>query len=317
MDGRMTRTMRNVLAAAAALLAAGCDLAEVSTAPGEDVVVVEAVLRTDQPRQEVLLHRALQGRFSGGVPGARVEVTGPDGQAHALVETTGCFRIDPEYQKSDPLDFRGSCYASSEFDVGWVAPGGTYDLRVETPDGRVIRGRTHVPHDFAVPSIPATQGSPGCSLAPYTGFTLLWTRAEGAASYVADLRINGLSGRLPGIGAPDPLELRGLAVSESDTTIALPAEFGVFERFNYPPELLKAIEKGFPVGVSMRLALAAADRNWVNSVRGGNFNPSGLIRISTVVGDGVGVFGSLHLKPFIILVGNAPSVPRCGLPGGA
>ena len=309
----MIRTITGMLAAAAALLAAGCDLAEVSTAPGEDVVVVEAVLRTDRPQQEVLLHRALQGRFSGGVPGARVVITGPDGRAHTLVESTGCFRIDPEYQQSDPLDFQGSCYASPEDDVAWLAAGGTYDLRVETADGRVIRGRTHVPHDFAVPSVEKAPETPGCSLLPNTGFTLTWTRAEGAASYVADLRIIGLAGRLPGIGVPEPFELRGVAVSDNDTTIVLPSEFGVFERFNYSAELLKAIENGFPDGVSMQLAVAAVDRNWLNSVRGGNFNPSGLIRISTVVGDGVGVFGSLVVKRYVIPVATLSNFPRCGL----
>ncbi|HEX8831711.1 MAG TPA: hypothetical protein VF705_11115, partial [Longimicrobium sp.] len=290
----MTWSTRAARVAAMALVAAGCNLAEVATEPGQDVVVVEAVLRNDEPLQQVLLHRALQGRFSGGVPGASVVVTGSDGRAHTLEESVGCYRIDPEYEASDSLQFPGTCYISPSTDGGWVVPGATYDLRVETADGRVIRGRTHVPGPLVVPSISgkATNGQPGCSLAPGTGFNLLWRQAEGAASYVADLSIRGLPHAL-NVPAPDPFELRGLAVSESDTTIALPREFGVFERFNYDIDLLKAIENGFPEGVSMSLALAAADRNWVNSVRGGNFNPSGLIRISTVVGDGVGVFGSL------------------------
>ncbi|HEU4558521.1 MAG TPA: DUF4249 family protein [Longimicrobium sp.] len=309
----MIRTIKGVLAGTAALLAAGCDLSEVSTTPGEEVVVVEAVLRTDQPRQEVLLHRALQGRFSGGVPGAHVVVTGDDGQAHTLVPSTNCYRIDPEYQESDPLDFQGSCYASPDYDLGWVTPGRTYDLRVETADGRVIQGRTHVPANFAVPSVAKNPQAPGCYLLPNTGFTLLWTRSEGAPSYVADLRIMNLAGRLPGIGVPDPFELRGLAVSDNDTTIAFPSEFGVFERFNYSAELLKAIENGFPNGVTMQLSVAAVDRNWLNSVRGGNFNPSGLIRISTVVGDGVGVFGSLVVKRYVIPVTFNSNFPKCGL----
>jgi len=304
----MTRMIRTALVAAVALLAGACDLAEVATAPGDDVVVVEAVLRTDRLNQQVLLHRSLQGRFSGGVPGARVTITGNAGEARTLAETTGCFRIDPAYQQADSLQFEGSCYASNgDFAV---RPGGIYELRVETADGRVIRGRTQIPADFTVPSVPVGSGSELiCSLAPETTFTLTWTRSPGAASYVADLSISGLAQL--GIAAPEPFDLRGLAVSDTDTTIALPAEFGVFERFNYDAELFKEIEDGFPGGIQLAVALAAADRNWVNSVRGGNFNPSGLIRISTVVGDGVGVFGSLVVKHITIPVRERTSIPRC------
>jgi hypothetical protein len=92
----------------------------------------------------------------------------------------------------------------------------------------------------------------------------------------------------------------------------LPGEFGVFERFNYDPDLFRAIDGGFPEGVDLSVALAAADRNWVNSIRGGNFNPSGLIRISTVVGDGVGVFGSLVVTHIQIPVTTRSGLPRCG-----
>jgi len=315
----MIRRVKPVLpVAAAALLAAGCDLAEVATEPGEDVVVVEAVLRTDQPRPSILLHRALQGRFAGGVPGAAVTVTGDDGVRHAFAQGAGeCYTIDSAYMQADSIDVDGTCYTSPLGDGAWVRPGGVYDLRVETPDGRVILGRTQVPADFAVPSLPAPrQGVRSCSLAPGTRFDLLWRRSENAASYVAEISIHGLNGRLGSIGSPEPLELRGLAVSDADTTIVLPTEFGVFERFNYDTDLLTAISGGFPEGTAMELVLAAADRNWVNSVRGGNFNPSGLIRISTVVGDGVGVFGSLVVKHGSITVSAGSRIPRCGVAAG-
>ncbi|HEX8243713.1 MAG TPA: hypothetical protein VF541_09465 [Longimicrobium sp.] len=316
------REVAKTLAAAAALaamvVAAGCDLTEVATEEGQDVVVVEAVLRTDFARQQVLLHRAVQGRLAGPVSGATVTVQGTDGVAHRLVENTGCFRIDPAYAQSDSLEFQGTCYISPGSDAGWMRAGGTYDLTVRTQDGRVIRGRTHVPGDFAVPSVPTSasiDGVPFCSLAPDSAFTLLWTRARDAASYVADLRITGLRAQLGGNGyeVPDPLELRGLSVSESDTTVLLPTEFGVFERLLYDSDLLKAIAGGFPENTNVDVVLAAADLNWVNSVRGGNFNPSGLIRISTVVGDGVGVFGSMVVKRAGIVVRRRLVAPRCGV----
>ncbi|HEX8431778.1 MAG TPA: hypothetical protein VF625_10835, partial [Longimicrobium sp.] len=95
------------------------------------------------------------------------------------------------------------------------------------------------------------------------------------------------------VDIPDPLELVGLAVSQQDTTIVLPTEFGLFDRFEIDNDALKAIQNGFPAGVVVEVDVAAADRNYVNGVRGGRFNPSGPVRISSVVGDGVGVFGSI------------------------
>ncbi|HEX6748870.1 MAG TPA: hypothetical protein VF092_16345 [Longimicrobium sp.] len=311
------REMKRAAAAATlAMVAASCDLAEVTTEPGDDVVVVEAVLRTDFPWQQVLLHRAIQGRFAGPVPGATVVVTGPDGAEHRLVErTSDCFRVDPAYARSDSLRVDGSCYTSGGTDTSWVRPGATYDLRVETPRGEVIRGRTHVPGDF-VPSIPMSS-SVGrfrtCSLAPESTLDVVWTRSPGAASYVGDLRVLGLRNafRDSGFDVPEPLELRGLSVSETDTTLVLPTEFGLFERLELDTELLAAISHGFPEGVAADFILAAVDLNWVNSVRGGNFNPSGQIRISTVVGDGVGVFGSMTVKRTFIFVQQQSGVPRC------
>jgi len=298
-----------------ACLAAGCEVAEVTTAPGEDVVVVEAVLRTDRAVQQVLLHRTVDGTLAGGVDGARVTVTGAAGDVHTLVPRIGCYFIDPLYAQSDTLDFDGSCYATATGDVGWVQPSQTYDLRVETPDGRVIQGRTTVPGEYQVPSLPQhpTLGFL-CSLAPDSTFELLWTQSEGAWSYVADLSITGLSGLAGGgLHIPNPMLVRGVSVSQADTTLVLPTEFGVFERLQYDNELLLAIRDGFPEGARMDLVLAAVDRNWLNSVRGTGFNPSGQVRISTVVGDGVGVFGSLNVQRAIVVVRKSTPIPRCGV----
>jgi hypothetical protein len=299
-----------------ALCLAGCDLTEVTTAPGSDVVVVEAVLRSDVEVQQVLLHRSLDGDFAGGVPGARITITGPAGDEHVLVPGTACYQIDALYAHSDSLDFQGSCYANDGRDVEWVHPGQSYQLTVEVPDGRVIRGRTTVPGAYAVPSLRAASDFGFlCSMAPDSAFKLLWTQSEGAWSYVADLSISGLSQSLAGRGfrVIDPMLVRGISVSQADTTLLLPGEFGVFERLQYDSDLLLAIRDGFPEGTRAELVLAAADRNWVNSIRGASFNPSGLIRISTVVGDGVGVFGSLNIHRASIVVRKNTVVPRCGV----
>lgn len=307
------------LVATAALFAAigACDLAEVTTVPGDDVIVVEAVLRTDQDTQQVLLHRTLQGRDVGTVTGASVVVTGPGGTRHEFIQQGECYVIGRRYLETDSLSFRGTCYQSIEA-VRWVRTGSTFDLRVETTDGRVIQGRTTVPGTFNLTTTPSspdhTFPPPFCSLPPNTTHPIIWSTSQGAWSYVAQLRISGLQAALAeqGIAAPEPLELRGFAVSEADTRIVLPSEFGVFERFQYDEDLLVAIQDGFPDGVQMELVVAAADRNWVNSVRGGNFNPSGPVRISSVVGDGVGVFGSLAPRRVGIVVRGDTPIRRCG-----
>ena len=285
------------------LLAGACTLADVSLPAGEEVVAVEAVLRTDIPVQAVVLHRSLDGRDVRGVTGARVTVTAPGGRTIAFEETTQtCFRVPGDYFKEEPGSVKASCYLSSSDEGSWVRPGSVYLLRVETPEGGVIQGRTRVPGAFGLAGLPfttraASRASALCALPPERVLPVAWTRADSAWSYIAPIRIFDLRSALARTGIqaaiPDPLELVGLAISEEDTTIALPSEFGVFDRFEYDNAALAALQTGFPDGVFAEMVIAAADRNYVNGVRGGRFNPSGPVRISSVSGDGVGVFGSL------------------------
>ena len=86
---------------------------------------------------------------------------------------------------------------------------------------------------------------------------------------------------------------------------------GVFDRFSYNQDLLRLLQAGLPAGTFARVVVAAADRNYINGVRGGSFNPSGPIRISSIVGDGVGVFGSLVPRHAAIVV-IPTNQPSCG-----
>lgn len=314
------RFFRSIPLLALATVATACELTEVTTAPSDDLVVVEAVLRTDLDPQRILLHRTVQGVGVQPVEGATVTVTGEeDGRVHVFKQGGDCYRIDRRYIEADSLDFQGTCYTAGLLDDHWVIPGQSFELRVETPDGRVARGRTTVPGEFTPIGIPSTQRSdvghpPLCSLPPDTPLPVAWTASEGAWSYVAQLRITGLRRALEprGINAPEPLELRGLAISEADTSILLPTQFGVFERFQYEQDLLLAIQNGFPEATQMDLVIAAADRNWVNGVRGGSFNPSGQTRISSVIGDDVvGVFGSLVPMRSAIFVRRQSALLPC------
>lgn len=153
---------------------------------------------------------------------------------------------------------------------------------------------------------------------PNTPLQVVWSRSPGAWSYVADLEIRGLARALAPLGirdVPDPLNLFGLAISDTDTTLLVPGDFGVFQRGELGNDLLVALQRGLPDGVEATLTLAAADRNYVNAIRGGRFNPSGNVRISTVVGDGVGVFGSIVPRILRIQVRSGTTRSPCLVPG--
>lgn len=300
-----------VLAAVCTL--AGCEIAEVTTAPAEDVVVVEAVLRAGSPRQVVLLHRSVQEETVRGEEGARVTVLTPEGREVAFSETplSEC-TTRLTLARTDTLRVEATCYTAEE---GLEPrPGATYQLRVQTRDGGMIRGRTTVPGAFALraPDLLARH-RPVCALPPGTNLPLVWSVSQGAWSYVSVLEITGLQAALAGTGirVRDRVELTGLSISERDTTLVLPAEFGVFDLGEVDQELLKLLQAGFPADVAVNLTIAAVDRNFVNSVRGGGFNPSGNVRISSVVGDGVGVFGSAVPLQLRVLVGEKLAAPSC------
>lgn len=303
-----------IIAAGAALLAlTGCTIADVVVEPGEDRLVVEGVLRTDFNDQVILLHRAVQGDSSRGERGAEVFVTTQDGVRIDFFESFApCYSQDPAYAQHDSLEVNGTCYtAGGGVITRWVVPGGTYTLTVRTERGEEAMARTTVPGAFTVHGIRAATRSeeliPACSLAPQTALQVDWTPSAGAWGYLAPLTIFGLSERLPAqLDPPDPLELVGVAVTARDTRLVLPAEFGVFERFQYNQELLRTLQAGLPEGTTARVVIAAADGNYINGVRGGNFNPSGQVRISSVVGDAVGVFGSLVPITFDIDVRGSP-----------
>lgn len=313
---------RAATAVAAGLLAAGCTLADVVVPESEDVLVVEGVLRTDLPRQAILLHRSVRGGASAEEPGATVVVRRPGALVPLIVLSEeppggqGCFVVDPLYRGGeDPLEVRGTCYLSPAADGYWVAPGATYELEVVTTRGERARGRTTVPGEFSLKGVPFSRALPfqpqACAVPAGTPYPLRWTPAPGAWGYIAPVQIFGLSIVLPAeLPVADPLELLGLAISARDTSIVLPTEFGVFERFRLDQEILRILQQGLPGGTMARVSVAAADRNYINGVRGGSFNPSGQVRISSVSGDAVGVFASL--QPLVAIV--AADEPQGGRP---
>lgn len=313
------RARRPVFSLCAALALAGCELTDVAAPPAADVLVVEAVLRVGAEYQYVILHRSLEGRRIRGEPGASVVVTtaGAPDVVYQHADLADCLSKMPDEWGFEDLEVAASCYATPASAGRFVHPNRTYELLVETADGRRIRGRTTVPPLFELRS-PALDFDPQtlsvtCRLRT-DPFTLVWTKSSGAWAYISSLRLTswGDDLREAGVEVPDPLDLTGVSVSATDTSQIFPGNLGLFQRFDLDQRLLIRLQEGLPPEADATLVVMAADRNYVNGVRGGRFNPSGEIRVSSVAGDGVGVFGSI--VPLTVRSpgsGSGAGVPDC------
>jgi hypothetical protein len=287
-------TQRLLAYAAVTACLAGCELSEITFAAAQDMVVAEVILQAESRTQSAYLHRTATGENTARVNGARVYVhdVARDFEFE-LIAVADSLCLVPAPPAT--LASTGTCH-SARVAADAVRPGATYNLRIELPSGLRLTGRTTVPGPFDVVQ---PQGA-ACRLKPGTALPLQWTSSTGAWAYLSQVRFMGLLSALRSGGhsiAPtvtEPLNLLGLGVGAADTTIVFPGGFGLFDRGDeslHP--VLVAIRSGLPAGVDADIAIVAADRNYVNWVRGGNFNPSGLVRVSSVSGAGTGVFASL------------------------
>ena len=314
-----------VVLAAVCLALPACELKEVTIAEPEAFVVVEALLFGGAREFTVALHGAM-GSEALIEPDASITLAGPDGRS-TLFRTFPGDCLAPDYHlDADAYPGGFACYV-----VGWmppegsadpppgVRPGALYRLDVELPDGSRLTGATRVPQQVAF-TIAVGEDPSVCYLEPGTQGVLSWRPVPGAAAYIVDLVALGVRDALAreGIEAdvPEPLRLRGLAIGSADTSIVLPREFGIFDRFTLDPDLLIALQRGVPEGVTLQVLLAAVDQNYVNWVRGGDFNPSGLIRTPSMHGTGgTGVFGSLTRDVFNAQThAESEDAPPCDLP---
>jgi hypothetical protein len=313
--GRRTRRLAaaawRLLAAAALLAPSACELQEVTLAEVGDAVIAEIILEAGSARQLALLHRTLGTGGGAAVTGADIEVRDAAGRSMAFAPAPpeDCLDLDEEREGANP----GTCYRSVEGAPFTVEAAATYTLSVRLADGGRLTGRTTVPGAFTV----ITPAAVRCAVPVDSTLELEWTTSPGAWVYIAETSLRGIRAALRplGIEVPrDPLRLFGLAITNEDTTIVFPTEFGLFDRAD--PELgpvVLALRGGLPPGVLADVVVLAADRNYVNWVRGGNFNPSGVIRVPSVSGDGTGVFGSV--VPVWRRLESRPAgegLPRCG-----
>jgi hypothetical protein len=303
---------RPTLLAVAAVLLAGCELTEVMIAVPQDIVVAEVVLREGERIQTAYLHRTLSARGTAQVLDAGVFVHDEerDQTVRFLADADSlCLRPPPP----PGLGATGTCYVARGA-ADMVRAGAAYTLNVELPGRPPLVGATRVPTAFDMVVPAAFQ----CALPPGTTVELAWTASPDAWVYLAQVRFEGLVRALrdAGVTLPpqltdEPVELLGLAIGSADTTMIFPTGFGLFDRGDeslHP--ILVAVRDGLPAGVTATVVVAAADRNYVNWVRGGSFNPSGTVRVPSVSGGGTGVFGSLVTRRRLLSTGAA-SLPPC------
>lgn len=292
------------LAVGSALAAlSACSLTDVTTTAAEDIVVVEALLQRRAPdglgstpsRLSVFLHRTVQGEggLSQPVEGAEVQVVRGDGDVLGLRPA-----VRGDCVVSTPINGTGSCYVSAVDETQSIEPGERLELTVRTVRGEVMEAVSVVPGEFELATF---EDGATCRIDPDDPLEVVWSPSEGSWTYVNEIQIDGLPEALPDLGdvdIPDPLFLLGLSISAMDTTIVVPTEFGILDRFDLEQPLAVELQQGLPAGSQALVTISAVDRNYVNWARGGGFNPSGQVRIPSVRGDGTGFFGSGLVRAF-------------------
>jgi hypothetical protein len=307
-------TASRLLAAVPAMaLLFGCELTEVVVEEPVDQVVAEVFLaaRPTGTVARALLHRTF--------------VSDPESiQADVVIRrvTDGYF-VELESRPlvdcvlgDAPEGTESACFVGEGIRMSRFGPGDRLEAIIEFPGSdRRITGTTTVPEGFEIRQ-PDVLGifldERSCRIDPLTNIEVLWSQGAATWAYLAETLLLGLEG-VPGGGDTDALKLQGLAISAADTSIVFPKQFGLFERADLDNELAVLLQQGLPAGVVARVEVAALDRNYTNWVRQGTFNPSGLVRIPSLAGDGTGVFAAYVTDEFTAVSAGEGEVdlPEC------
>lgn len=297
----------------ASLLLAGCDPTGTEIAP-EDLVVagvwtVVTIDPADPARAELLatgwLDWSRTGRATNEVPGASLRIAGESGASVELAEQPSqesCFKLDPLPAGRYPPVF-GTCYLATASPSPF-APGEELSLTIRSPEGGTATGVSRLPEAFA-PSGGLSSQDGRCLTEPDQNHRFSWSVAEGAWAYVGGALVEGLDPALwPGDEsryAGEALHLTGLPVRRDSTEMVFPREFAALTGGQpVAVELERVLQAGLPDGATAKVAVGAIDRNWYNWIRLPTFEAVfvnsafdiGEIRVPSIFGDGVGVFGT-------------------------
>ena len=297
----------------------GCELQEITLIDFVDVLVAEVYVTLAEDSEDNVVRAFLHGTPAGAESGsqtfddARVTVTRADGLTLSLVVNQ-----NEECLRDHPKDATGTCFLAEAALASSLQAGDALELEIVLGDGRTLFGAARIPGSFQIDGLDPSDLDPSCRIEPDELMTIRWSRSAGAWAYVNETSIRGLADALgpDGIDARDPLHLLGLSISASDTTVVFPSEFGIFDRFVLDQDLTVRLQQGLPVSTNANISITAVDRNFVNWSRGGNFNPSGQIRVPSLRGDGTGVFGATVVRKFRVFSSadqGFRSLPACPL----
>ncbi len=297
-------------------LLAACDLGIVTLAEPEDYLLAEIYLEVPEggapARASAFIHRTLGASGSDLLPETSVTLTAAGRSVRLPEETSGTSSC------LDPLalsEVSGRCFHEPRLPPAFAVPGAVIEARVEASGFGTLTGATRPPGDFVL--LAPEAGIEACILGADEALEIQWTRSEGAWAYLGESVVSGLAGVLASRGSEvtldeDPLHLLGLSISAADTTMVFPGEFGVFGRIDLEREVAVLLQEGLPENTSAQVSIAAVDRNYVNWVRGGSFNPSGTVRVPSLRGErGSGVFASSVRKGFRLLTVAAEGIEAC------
>ncbi|TVP47450.1 MAG: hypothetical protein EA350_04900 [Gemmatimonadales bacterium] len=297
-------------------LASGCEIAQITVEQPESRIVAEVYLRVHDGESDAvaLLHQT-PGENGVSLLDAEVRVRDLDGGQEGRFSPVP---LPVCIEGLVPLELDAQCLALDAAAVFELRPGGRYLVTIELEGGKRLEGTVTLPGDFEL-VVPA-QGVPRCRLRPNELLRIRWTPSAGARAYVPEAAVFGLDAAFEpeGIVVPtNPLTLQGLSISEADTDIVFPSQFGIFNRFSADGDVLVALQRGLPAASVVQgvIVVSAQGRNAVNWNRGGNFNPSGTVRIPSLFGDGTGVVGGIVNRSFSFTSGEQPGVPPCAQPG--
>lgn len=238
-------------------------------APSANALIVQAVLDAGASDQYVLVQTTTGALASAtAVSGAQVSLELPDGRTVLASEERDTTRLVTKYFER-PL---GSIYRLPLKSLGTsVQPGGAYRLRVATPDGRVVTGRTVVPS-----AVPAGFAAPRDSFALRLDTLLMrWPRVAGARTYEVAVR---------------PLSRTFALTFFADTSASL-----------YGGMTSSDGQQFFVRGQEHEVIVLAVDDNYYDYYRRGTDSFTGVGVISHLDG-GLGLFGSVvELKTWRLL----------------
>jgi hypothetical protein len=292
--------------------ASGCTLEQITVATPEPRVQAEVYLRVTDgvPSGTALLYTTSTGEQDIGIADARIVVTASDGRTATFQRRT----VAECVEGSLPPEFDAACYRLQGVPAFLIQPGRSYRVDVTWPGGGNLQGQTTMPGDFRILS--PRSGGARCYLPPERVLPVRWEVSSGARAYIPEAEIFGLTAAFQNqnLSVPsEPLVIIGLSVSEDDTNILFPSQFGIFNRLSADRDILVALQRGFPAEslIEGRVVVSAQDRNTVNWNRGGNFNPSGQVRTPSLVGDGSGVIGGVVNRSFSFTTAEAEAIPSC------